>query len=249
MTTDPTPHDTSPPSEDAAAPQRDAAASPFEGAPAPQPDGGAEHESEHAEHESAADAEHPGTQENGTQDDGAEHPGTGEAVAEPPVEAAPGDEETEFEGPVTVRPVNDGDFFDWLALYERYAAEHDTVLTDEKALRLWVWLGDPEHEENGLVAVAGDRIVGLVNFHEFSRPLASDRAIFIDDLYAPVSSRQQEVGSALIEAVRSWGANAGAGAVQWAATSDDVASWRRFDGVAEQSPRVTYELPVEPTGE
>lgn len=167
------------------------------------------------------------------------------ASEDEPTEAVEAGAQAEVTGPISVRPVGDGDFFDWLALYEKYATEHDTVLTDEKALRLWVWLGDPSHEENGLVAVAGDRLVGLVNFHEFSRPLASDRALFIDDLYAPESPIQQEVGSALIEAVRAWGANAGVGAVQWAATSDDVASWRRFDGVAAQTPRVTFELPIE----
>ena len=71
---------------------------------------------------------------------------------------------------IDVRPVADGDFFAWLDLYEKYAEFYETTLTDQKALLLWSWLTAPDHEEDGLVAVDGERIVGLAHFREFAAP-------------------------------------------------------------------------------
>ena len=97
----------------------------------------------------------------------------------------------------------DGDFFAWLDLYEKYAEFYETQLTDQKALLLWSWLTAPEHEEDGLVAVDGERLVGLAHVREFARPLEGDRGLFLDDLYVLEEERGKGVGHALIDAVRS----------------------------------------------
>ena len=47
---------------------------------------------------------------------------------------------------IEVRPVRDGDFFAWLDLYAKYAEFYETELTDQKALVLWSWLTDPDHD-------------------------------------------------------------------------------------------------------
>jgi Sortase and related acyltransferases len=144
---------------------------------------------------------------------------------------------------ITIRTLADGDFFSWLGLYEGYAAFYDTPLTDEKALRVWTWLNDANHEENAFVAVDDHgTLVGLAHYREFTRPLESDRGLFIDDLYVAPDLREQGTGTALIEAVRALAAERGYGVVQWLTAADNETAQRLYDTVGKRTPWVTYEI-------
>lgn len=146
---------------------------------------------------------------------------------------------------ITIRTLADRDFFSWLGLYEGYAEVRNTQLTDERALRVWTWLTNPNHEENGLVAVDDDgALVGLVHYREFARPLENDRGIFIDDLFVSAHSREQGVGTALINAVRDVAAARGIHVVTWMLTSDNEAAERLYESVGTRTPWATYELSV-----
>jgi len=143
---------------------------------------------------------------------------------------------------IEVRPVADGDFFAWLDLYERYAAFYDVQLTDQKALLLWSWLTAPEHEEEGLVAVDGDRIVGLIHLREFARPLEADRGLFIDDLFVAEEERSKGIGRALIDAARERASERGLGVVQWITAHDNETAQSVYDEVGQRTSWVTYEI-------
>ncbi|WP_158863895.1 GNAT family N-acetyltransferase [Leifsonia sp. AG29] len=143
---------------------------------------------------------------------------------------------------IEVRPVRDGDFFAWLDLYAKYAEFYETELTDQKALVLWSWLTAPEHEEEGYVAVDGDRIVGLANLREFARPLEGDRGLFLDDLFVLEEERDKGIGHALIEKARAIAAERGLGVVQWVTAQDNQTAQRVYDSVAERTAWVTYEI-------
>ena len=143
---------------------------------------------------------------------------------------------------IEVRPVKDGDFFAWLDLYAKYAEFYETELTDQKALVLWSWLTAPEHEEDGLVAVDGDRIVGLAHFREFARPLEGDRGLFLDDLFVLDDERGKGIGRRLIDEVRSIAQQRGLGVVQWITAQDNDTAKRVYDAVANRTSWVTYEI-------
>lgn len=143
---------------------------------------------------------------------------------------------------IEVRPVKDGDFFAWLDVYAKYAEFYDTQLTDQKALVLWSWLTDPEHEEDGFVAVDGDRIVGLAHVREFARPLEGDRGLFLDDLFVVEEERGKGVGAALIQKARSLAEERGLGVVQWITAQDNSTAQRLYDQLAERTSWVTYEI-------
>jgi GNAT superfamily N-acetyltransferase len=149
---------------------------------------------------------------------------------------------------IDVRPVADGDFFAWLDLYEKYAEFYETPLTDQKALLLWSWLTAPDHEEDGLVAVDGDRLVGLAHFREFARPLEGDRGLFLDDLYVADESRGKGVGHTLIEAVRQRAVERGLGVVQWITAHDNRTAQNVYDSVASRTSWVTYEIDLPKAG-
>ena len=143
---------------------------------------------------------------------------------------------------IEVRPVKDGDFFAWLDVYAKYAEFYDTELTDQKALVLWSWLTAPEHEENGYVAVDGDRIVGLAHVREFARPLEGDRGLFLDDLFVIEEERGKGVGGVLLQRVRSLAEERGLGVVQWITAHDNSDAQKLYDSVANRTAWVTYEI-------
>ena len=149
---------------------------------------------------------------------------------------------------IDVRPVADGDFFAWLDLYEKYAEFYETPLTDQKALLLWSWLTAPDHEEDGLVAIEGERLVGLAHFREFARPLEADRGLFLDDLYVADENRGKGVGHALIEAVRQRAVERGLGVVQWITAHDNRTAQNVYDSVASRTSWVTYEIDLPKAG-
>lgn len=143
---------------------------------------------------------------------------------------------------IEIRPVKDGDFFAWLDLYAKYAEFYETELTGQRALVLWSWLTDAEHEELGYVAVDGDRIVGLAHVREFARPLEGDRGLFLDDLYVLEDERGKGIGRQLIAAVRSLAEERRLGVVQWITAADNAAAQRVYDSVASKTTWVTYEI-------
>ncbi len=143
---------------------------------------------------------------------------------------------------IEVRPVRDGDFFAWLDLYAKYAEFYDTELTDQKALVLWSWLTAPDHEEDGYVAVDGDRIVGLAHVREFARPLEGDRGLFLDDLYVLEEERGKGVGRELLAYVRRIAEERGLGVVQWITAQDNSTAQSLYDSVADRTSWVTYEI-------
>lgn len=143
---------------------------------------------------------------------------------------------------IEVRPVKDGDFFAWLDLYAKYAEFYETELTDQRALVLWSWLTDPQHEELGYVAVDGDRLVGLAHVREFARPLEGDRGLFLDDLYVVEDERGKGIGRQLIAAMRSLAEERRLGVVQWITADDNANAQRVYDAVASKTAWVTYEI-------
>lgn len=144
---------------------------------------------------------------------------------------------------ITIRTPEDRDFFAWLALYEGYAIFYDEPLTEETVLTTWSWLTDPEHEEQAFIAVTdGGDVIGLVHYRSFARPLEGDRALFIDDLYVDGSTRNEGVGTALIDAVRETGRKGGYAVVQWITAADNENARKLYDSLATATEWVTYEL-------
>jgi len=143
---------------------------------------------------------------------------------------------------ITIRTPTDGDFFAWLGLYEGYATFYDVQLTDERALLLWSWLSDTNHEESVLVAADDGELVGLVHFREFARPLEADRSIAIDDLYVADDRRHLGVGQQLVDAVAERARAQGFGVVQWITAADNDEAQKLYDKIADRTSWITYEI-------
>jgi GNAT superfamily N-acetyltransferase len=144
---------------------------------------------------------------------------------------------------VTVRPLEAGEFFDWIELYAGYGEFYETPLTDEKALVVWSWIQDPDHELNALVAVdAAGTPVGLAHYRAFARPLAGGAGLYLDDLFVSPASRGQGTGAALLDALKEKASCEGFSVVRWITAADNATAQRLYDRVATKTAWVTYDL-------
>jgi GNAT superfamily N-acetyltransferase len=146
---------------------------------------------------------------------------------------------------ITVRPLGDKDFFPWLGLFEGYSEFHKSDLTDEKALRVWSWIIDKNHDLDGAVAVAdnGD-FVGFTLYRPFPRTLSGDVGLFVDDLFVAPDARDSGTGRALMDFAKEYAKAHNYRGLQWVTAEDDTAAQKLYDEVGTRTSWVTYEAEV-----
>ena len=145
---------------------------------------------------------------------------------------------------IKVRPLGDKDFFPWLGLFEGYSEVSKSDLTDEKALRVWSWIIDKNHDLDGAVAVDdnGD-FVGFTLYRAFPRTLSGDVGLFIDDLFVTKEFRDS-VSQSLLDFARDYAKAHNYRTLQWVSTSDDKAAQKLYDKAGSRTSWVTYEAEV-----
>ena len=149
--------------------------------------------------------------------------------------------------PFMLRPLAEGDFFNWLALFEGYNEFYETPEHDTKAVLVWTWLTENTKEISALVAEdSTGHLIGFAHYSAFLRPLVVETAIQIDDLFVLPESRQTGVATALVERIREIAAERGAGVVRWLTAKDNPAGRKLSSSLAAKTAWVTYDLTVSP---
>lgn len=146
---------------------------------------------------------------------------------------------------VQVRPLGDKDFFPWLGLFEGYSEFNKSDLTDEKALRVWSWIIDKNHDLDGAVAVDdnGD-FVGFTLYRAFPRTLSGDVGLFIDDLFVTSAVRDSGVSQSLFDFAREYAKAHNYRTLQWVNTTDDKSVRKLYDEVGSRTSWTTYQAEV-----
>lgn len=157
-----------------------------------------------------------------------------------------------------VRPVQPADRAAWEALFRDYRAfcgrDHDPAVVNA----VWVWLLDPEHEAQCLVAEAVEvgaktgaeagRVVALAHFRRYARTVDADHALHLDDLYVAGDARRLGAARAILDELGRIAGDEGARFVRWVTASDNATARDLYERVAEQADWVTFELAPEPVG-
>ncbi|MFI5060260.1 MAG: GNAT family N-acetyltransferase [Actinomycetales bacterium] len=142
-----------------------------------------------------------------------------------------------------VRRVEDNEFFTWLDLYAGYGEFYKTPLTDEKALLVWSWITDKNHELEAYFALNDEgEPIGLAHVRPFARPLDGTRGLYLDDLFVAPDARGDGAGKAILEALRDRARTEGFSVVRWITAKDNEAARHVYDQVAEKTKWVTYDL-------
>lgn len=143
---------------------------------------------------------------------------------------------------VQIRPIADGDFFNWIGLYEGYTTFYKQEFNDQKALIVWSWLSDKNHETFGFVAERDGELIGLAHLREFARPLDASRGLFLDDLYVVEAARGDGVGTMLIDTAKAYAQENKLSVVRWITAPDNEVAHLLYDKKAKRTEWLTYDM-------
>ena len=147
---------------------------------------------------------------------------------------------------LTIRAVEQKDLSGWKALYKKYLAHYRTELTEPQLTTLWSWFFDIEKQMYGNVAIHENKIIGLVHFREFLRPIKAASALFMDDLYVENDYRGKGVARSLIKSVNDHALTTHIPLVRWVTAHDNHDAMRLYDKVATQTQWKIYDMVVKP---
>lgn len=143
--------------------------------------------------------------------------------------------------PVDIRPITPADRAPWGALWKAYLEFYETSVSDEVYRTTFARLCDPElTDQNGLLAVADGRPVGLVHYIYHPHNWRIEKVCYLQDLYADPSVRGRGVGRALIEAVYAAADADGRPSVYWLTQDFNLEARKLYDRIGLLTPFIKY---------
>lgn len=144
---------------------------------------------------------------------------------------------------IHVRELAAGDRARWDALWAGYLAFYKETLPAEMTEFLWKRLMDPADQPHGLVAVDGDRVVGIVHYHFHLSTWTVTGNCYLEDLFVDPAVRGKGAGRALVEAVYRAADERGVSRVYWHTQEFNTQARMLYDKVATLTPFVQYRRP------
>ena len=142
---------------------------------------------------------------------------------------------------LTIRPVRPEDRAGWEPLWQGYLSFYRADLPADVTEHTWAALCDPASTVHGLVAVIGDRVIGLAHVVLHATTWATRVTCYLEDLFVDRSVRGAGVGRALIEAVFAFADGHEASGVYWLTQEYNAPARSLFDTVARHSSFVVYQ--------
>jgi len=146
--------------------------------------------------------------------------------------------------PINIRPLAPDDRPGWSALWRAYLEFYETTVSEEVYDTTFARLCDPGHaDQNGLLALSGDRSVGLVHYIYHPHNWRVEKVCYLQDLYADPSVRGTGVGRALIEAVYAAADADGCPSVYWLTQDFNTEARKLYDRIGVLTPFIKYARP------
>ena len=145
---------------------------------------------------------------------------------------------------VLVRPIQQGDFASWLPLWEGYNAfygrQGETALDPAITKATWSRFFDPNEPVFALVAIDGDRLLGITHYLYHRSTTRLELTCYLQDLFTVESERGRGIGRSLIEAVYEASKEAGVQRVYWQTHETNAAGRLLYDKVARHVGFIVY---------
>jgi GNAT superfamily N-acetyltransferase len=145
---------------------------------------------------------------------------------------------------LTIRNVARSDRAQWQVLWDGYNAFYGrsgpTALDPAVTEQTWERFFDPAEAVHGLVAVDGDRVVGLAHYLFHRSTTRAANVCYLQDLFTAEGSRGTGIGRKLIEAVVEAAQRAGSSRVYWHTKVDNSAARALYDKVAAHTGFIVY---------
>src|SRR5512138_1191850 len=139
-----------------------------------------------------------------------------------------------------VRCLQPADRERWNELWRGYLEFYRHELPADLTELTWARLLDPAHPFRGLVALDGERAVGIVHFHVHASTWARVGYCYLEDLFVDPACRGLGAGRALIEAVYRAADEQGIERVYWHTEQTNERAQSLYRQVAELTPFVQY---------
>lgn len=143
---------------------------------------------------------------------------------------------------ITIRPIQPDDYAQWAELWRGYLTFYETTLPDEVyRFSFDRMLGDDPRDFSGMLALDGDRPVGLVHYLFHRHGWKVEEVCYLQDLFTLPDIRGRGVGRALIEAVYDAADAYGAPSVYWLTQDFNASARILYDQVGTLTPFIKYQ--------
>ncbi|MBV8621855.1 MAG: GNAT family N-acetyltransferase [Herbaspirillum sp.] len=154
------------------------------------------------------------------------------------------DQQTDASGSVEIRSARPEDYAQWKVLWDGYQAFYGrsgpTALAPHITETTWARLHDVSEPVHALVAVNGERLLGIAHYLYHRSTTLVGPTCYLQDLFTAEEARGKGVGRALIEELYRRAAADGAERVYWQTHHTNATARRLYDTVAEDSGFVVY---------
>lgn len=142
---------------------------------------------------------------------------------------------------IEIREIERGDAAEWRRIWKAYLAFYETERSEEVYRTSFDRLTDPDVEDyQGLIALDGDRAIGLAHFIYHRHGWQIDQVCYLQDLYVDPDVRGTGAGRKLIEAVYAAADAAGRPNVYWLTQDFNTQARQLYDRIAKLTPFVKY---------
>lgn len=141
---------------------------------------------------------------------------------------------------ITVRPLALADRPAWDLLWNGYLVFYRCDLAPEITEATWARFFDPTAPMEALVAVDGDRLVGLVHMVFHPSTWVAGTTCYLEDLFVADTARGLGAGRALIEATATHARARGAERLYWLTHETNTTARALYDRVAHRSGFIHY---------
>ncbi len=146
--------------------------------------------------------------------------------------------------PIAIRPIQPDDQPGWRPLWDGYNAFYGrsgaTALPEAITAATWARFFDPAEPVHALVALQGQRIVGLAHYIYQRQTTRLTPVCYLNDLFTLPDCRVHGVGRRLIEAVYDAARSAGSSRVYWGTQAGNRTARALYDQVAQHHGFIIY---------
>ncbi len=143
--------------------------------------------------------------------------------------------------PIAVRELRAADLDGWKPLWRGYTAFYRAEIDDAVREESFRRLCEEEGGVFGLVAVDGERLVGLAHLVMHQNTWSVAPSCYLQDLYVDPASRGDGVAAALFEAIYAAARERGADRVYWHTQQFNAPARSLYDTVGTPTSFVVYE--------
>ena len=103
---------------------------------------------------------------------------------------------------MNIRMIQEGDFEQWLVLWQGYLDFYNVDLGELQNRAVWMRLMNEADPLQGFVAVEDDRVIGFAHFFFHGTTWYQTSYCYLEDLYVDPTVRSRGTGRALIAALK-----------------------------------------------